>query len=69
MLHTDPLLGNDRETNKTTAVARQRPARNNGSTVGSNVFNMVLSEVISLDRSSSVQLASHWREVGLLVSE
>jgi hypothetical protein len=51
--HQDPLLGNDRETkNETTAitrnsfvnthstgaVARHRPARNNGSTVGSGVF-------------------------------
>jgi hypothetical protein len=39
-----PLLGNDRETNETTTVARQRPARNNGSTVGSRVFYVVRSE-------------------------
>jgi hypothetical protein len=25
--HIDPLLGNDRETNETTSVARQRPER------------------------------------------
>jgi hypothetical protein len=37
--HIDPLLGNDRETNNNTmTVARQRPARNNGGTVGSGVF-------------------------------
>jgi hypothetical protein len=50
MSHIDLLLGNDPETNEKTAVARQRSARNNGSTVGSNVFNVVLSEAISLDR-------------------
>jgi hypothetical protein len=34
-----PLLGKGRETNnETTAVARQRPARNNGSTVVKGVF-------------------------------
>jgi hypothetical protein len=32
--HIDPFLGNDRETNEITAVASQRPKRNNGSTVG-----------------------------------
>jgi hypothetical protein len=43
--HIDPLLGNDRETNnETTAVARQRPARNNGSTVGNSIFYVVRSE-------------------------
>jgi hypothetical protein len=48
--HIDPLLGNYREiNNETTAVARQRPASNNGSTVGSVVFYMVLSETISRD--------------------
>jgi hypothetical protein len=37
--HIDPLLGNDRETNnEITAVARQPPVCNIGSTVGSSVF-------------------------------
>jgi hypothetical protein len=36
--HIDPLLGNDRERNKTTAIAKQQPVRNNGSTVGTGVF-------------------------------
>jgi hypothetical protein len=41
------MLGNDRDTNnETTAVVRQRPARNDGSTVGSGVFYVVLSEAI-----------------------
>jgi hypothetical protein len=41
----DLLLGNDRETNdETTAVARQRPALNNGSTAGGGVFCVVLSD-------------------------
>jgi hypothetical protein len=45
--HIDPLLGNDHETNnETTAVARQRPERNNGNIVGSSVFCMVSSEAI-----------------------
>jgi hypothetical protein len=57
--HIDPLIGNGRETNKETmAAARQRPARKNGSTVGSGVFYVVRSEAISLDRPSSVQLVS-----------
>jgi hypothetical protein len=52
----DPLIGNDRETNnETTAVAWQRPARNNGSNFGGRVFCVVRSEVISRDRPSSVQ--------------
>jgi hypothetical protein len=60
--HIDLLLGNNRETNETTAVARQRPARNNGSTVGSGVFYVVHSEAVSRDRPSSVQLVqcSQW---------
>jgi hypothetical protein len=38
--------GNDHETNtKTMAVTRQRPASNNGSTVGGGVFYVVRSEV------------------------
>jgi hypothetical protein len=49
MSHLDPLLGKNRETNETTPVARQQPAHKNGSTVASSVFNMVLSEAISLD--------------------
>jgi hypothetical protein len=57
--YTDPLQGNDREANnETTAVARHRPARNNGNTVGSNVFYVVCSEATSHDRPSSVQLVS-----------
>jgi hypothetical protein len=36
------------------AVARQRPARNNGITVGSDVFYMIRSEAISRDRPCSV---------------
>jgi hypothetical protein len=40
--HMDPLLGNDCGTNnEITAVARQRHARNNGSTVGGGVFYVV----------------------------
>jgi hypothetical protein len=40
----DPFLGKDRETNnEKTAVARQRSAQNNGSTVGSGVFYVVRS--------------------------
>jgi hypothetical protein len=42
--HTDSLLGNDCETNETAVVARQRPARNGGSSVGSGVFYVVRSE-------------------------
>jgi hypothetical protein len=39
MWHIDPLLGNDGETkNETRVIARQRPARNNGSAVGSGVI-------------------------------
>jgi hypothetical protein len=57
--HIDQLLGNDCETNnETMAVARQWPARNNGSTVGSSVFYVLRSEAISLDRPSSAQLVS-----------
>jgi hypothetical protein len=61
--HRDPLLGDNRETNKETmAVAMQQlrkyatvleqAARNNGSTVGSGVFCVVRSEAIT-----SVQLS------------
>jgi hypothetical protein len=36
--HIDPLIDNDRETNnETMTVAKQRPARNKGSTLGSVV--------------------------------
>jgi hypothetical protein len=42
--------------NETTAVARQQPAPNNGSTVGSGVFYVVRSETISRDCPNSVQL-------------
>jgi hypothetical protein len=49
------FLGNDRETNnEVTAIAKQRPARNNGNTFGSRVFYVVRSEAISRDRPSSV---------------
>jgi hypothetical protein len=36
--HTDPLLGNDHETNNDMSTARQRPVHNNGSAVGGSVF-------------------------------
>jgi hypothetical protein len=49
--HLYPLLGNDRETNnETTAVARQLPSRNNGSTGENGVFYVVRSEAKSRDR-------------------
>jgi hypothetical protein len=50
-----PLLRNDREMNETTAVARQRFARNNESTVGSGVFCVVRAE--AMNRPSSVQFS------------
>jgi hypothetical protein len=54
----DPLLRNDQETNnETTVVARQRPARNSGSTIGGGVFYVARSEAIPRNRPSSVQLA------------
>jgi hypothetical protein len=56
--HIDPMLGNDHETDETTAVARQRTASNSGNTIGSSVFYMVHSEDVSLDRQFSVQLVS-----------
>jgi hypothetical protein len=57
--HTDPLPGNDRETNnETTAVAMQRAARNNESTVGIGVSYVVRSEAISRDRRNLVQFCS-----------
>jgi hypothetical protein len=47
--YIQPLLGNDHVRNKEkTAVARQRPTSINGRNVGSAVFNVVSSEVISL---------------------
>jgi hypothetical protein len=49
MCHIDPLIGNVCKTNKATAVARQWPARHNGSTVGSGVFYAVHPEAISHD--------------------
>jgi hypothetical protein len=53
--HIDPLLDNDRETNnETMTVARQRPARNNESTVGNDVLYVVRSETISRDRQSFI---------------
>jgi hypothetical protein len=53
--HTGPWLDNDRETNnETIAVVRQRPARNDGSTVWSGVFNVNRFEVVSRDWPSSV---------------
>jgi hypothetical protein len=61
--YIDPLLGNDSKINETTAVDRQWPASNNGSTGGISVFLVVRS-----DRSSSVQLSGMER-VGRWVSE
>jgi hypothetical protein len=52
--HIDSLIGNDRETNETTVVYRQRLARINGSTIGSDVFCVVRSEAIWFDRPSTV---------------
>jgi hypothetical protein len=47
MWHIYPLLGSDRKTNnKTMAVGRQRPMHNNGSTVGSSVFFVVVPSAI-----------------------
>jgi hypothetical protein len=54
--HIDRLLGNNRETNKTTTFVRQLPSRNNGSTVGNGVFYVILSEAISRDQPGSFQL-------------
>jgi hypothetical protein len=52
----DPLLGNDHETNnEKTAVAKQRPTLNNGSTAGGGVSSVVRSEAILSDRRISVQ--------------
>jgi hypothetical protein len=52
--HIDPLLGNNREINyETTAVDRQRPSHNNGTTFGSGVFCVVHLEAISRYRTSS----------------
>jgi hypothetical protein len=53
------VAGNDLETNETTAIARQQfrkyaIAHNNGSSVGSDIFYVVCSEAISLDRPSTV---------------
>jgi hypothetical protein len=45
--HIDPLLRNDRETDETTAVDRQRTASNNLNTVGIGVFYVVRSEDIT----------------------
>jgi hypothetical protein len=57
LTHVDPLLGKDREKiNEATAVARQKPARINGSNVGSGVFYVDRSEDIQHDRPSSVKL-------------
>jgi hypothetical protein len=53
--HIDPLLGNDLKINEKMAVARQWPACNNGSTIGSGVFYVVPFKATSLDRLSSVQ--------------
>jgi hypothetical protein len=62
--HIDPLLGKDRETNKTTAVARQQSARQwngwvvitwepqqstcNRATAGNNVFYVVHAKGLSM---------------------
>jgi hypothetical protein len=52
------LLGNRFvSTNNTGAVARQQPARNNGSTVGSGAFYVVRPEAISLHRQSSKEFS------------
>jgi hypothetical protein len=54
-----PLLGNDRETNEITAVAKQRRARATMEVRLEAVFTLwVRSEAIWLDRPSSVQLVS-----------
>jgi hypothetical protein len=54
----DSLLGNSLQIrNSTVAVARQRPASNNGSTVGSGVLYVVRPEAISLHRQSSKQFS------------
>jgi Uri superfamily endonuclease len=53
--HIDLLLGNNCETKiETAAVARQRPERNNGSTVGSGVSYVIRFEAILRDRPISV---------------
>jgi hypothetical protein len=44
-----------RNKNETAAIARQRPARNNGSTVESGVFYVVRFEAVSLHRPSTVK--------------
>jgi hypothetical protein len=54
--HVDMLLDNE-----TTAVAKQRPARNNESNDGSRVFCVLRSEAISRDRTCSVQIVSEIR--------
>jgi hypothetical protein len=58
--HIDPSRGTDSETsNKTTAVARQQPISNNGSTVGSGVLHVVRSETMFRQTQfSSVQFSS-----------
>jgi uncharacterized protein YigE (DUF2233 family) len=54
----DPLLGNARETkNETTAVAKQRPARNNESTLGGGVFYLVHSKAY-ITRTTEFSLVS-----------
>jgi hypothetical protein len=52
------LLGNGFvNTQQYWSVARQQPARNNGSTVGSGVFYAVRPEAISIHRKSSKQFS------------
>jgi hypothetical protein len=65
----NPLLGNDSETNETTAVARQRASRNSGSTVGGDVFYVVRSEATSHDRPNSVTWGNAVQGSGELVGE
>jgi hypothetical protein len=44
--HIYTLLGNDRETDEKTVVARQRPVLNIGNTVGGGDFHVLLSEAV-----------------------
>jgi hypothetical protein len=70
MQRTDPLLGTDCDTNnETTAIARQRAVRSNGSTVGGHVFYVVCSKAISCNQPSSVQLVQCREVKGWLVSQ
>jgi hypothetical protein len=56
--HIYLLLGNNRKTNETMVIARQRPVSNNGTTLGSSLFYVVHSWAISCNRTSSVSVCS-----------